>query len=93
MFYGSWAIVVTNGFFYTFYMFFMTFYCSPRSKIWNQLQPGKCLPFWPMILTAGIYNICVDIAMLVLPMSYVWRLHVGVKRKVELSLLFGTGIL
>ncbi|KAF2269191.1 hypothetical protein CC78DRAFT_612648 [Lojkania enalia] len=92
MFFASRAVIIISALAYTIMMFYMTFYCTPRSLIWNKLQPGKCLSVEPAITASPIFNIIIDVVMLLLPIMSLLKLQIATKKKVHISLLFGTGI-
>jgi hypothetical protein len=89
VFYGSWLIVITSAIFYTITTFLTIFACLPREKIWNKLYTGEghCLEYRAIILSTAIFNI------LLLPVRTVWKLRIPTRKKVAISLLFGTGLL
>ena len=74
--------------------FFTTvFTCNPVNKNWDPNVPGGCMDSRKrMIATAGI-NLVIDMVIAALPIPEVWRLHLNVRRKVLLCLVFGTGVL
>jgi len=93
MLYGSWAIIISSGILYAFSTFYSTFYCKPRSFIWNKLQAGKCRKNEPLIIFTAAFNIVVDAAMLLLPTLSLWKLQIDTKKKIQITCMFGMGIL
>jgi len=45
------------------------------------------------IVSTAFFNILSDIAILLLPVRTVWKLRIPTKKKVAISMLFGTGLL
>lgn len=77
--------------------FFATlFQCSPVSMAWNfwdEESPGRCndikMQAW---MLAGL-NIVLDVYILVLPLYEVWKLKMGMAKKLMLVFMFSLGIL
>lgn len=93
MFYGAWIVIIINVIVHLFLLFWATFYCSPRSRIWNKLQPGTCRTQAPGIVFSACFNIVTDVVILLLPTTSLWKLKIPLKKKIQITLLFGTGIL
>lgn len=45
-----------------------------------------------IVISTAFYNIVSDISILLLPVLTVWRMSIPMKKKVGISLLFGTGL-
>lgn len=91
-----WAIhflIWTNLFFYTIVTFVFIFQCSPREKIWNPRVSGKCLNTNLVFLISGAWNILSDVSILVLPIHSIFKLHLPLRRKIEVSAIFAIGLL
>lgn len=65
--------------------------CSPISKNWDKLGPGKCIDEINFFRWNGICNLIIDVLVLCLPMPMVWRLKIDLKQKLVLSAIFGLG--
>ncbi|RYP07818.1 hypothetical protein DL764_002273 [Monosporascus ibericus] len=74
-------------------MFLVAFACNPREKYWNPLVEGKCLDANATAFAAPIVNLLFDIIALVLPQKVIWSLHLPLKKKLGISVLFALGIL
>ncbi len=67
--------------------------CRPLATRWNPALGGDCINvtnYWRFISLANIIS---DIAMLVFPLPFIWKLHVSPPQKVGLTILFLTGSL
>lgn len=67
--------------------------CRPLATRWNPALGGDCINvtnYWRFI---NLANIISDIAMLVFPLPFIWKLHVSPPQKVGLTILFLTGSL
>jgi hypothetical protein len=94
VFYGSWLIITLCTLFYVITTFLTVYACTPREKIWNKLLPGgKCLNYRAIIVSTAFFNICSDVAILLLPVHTVWSLRIPTKKKVGISLMFSIGLL
>ncbi|KAK0508429.1 hypothetical protein JMJ35_009513 [Cladonia borealis] len=93
-FYLVQSLIWINGLWYFINMFLTAFMCTPRAKIWDPAVPGHCfISFYVINYTSTIVNPVSDIFILILPISWAWKLQMAWKRKVEVTLIFGTGII
>ncbi|KAF2997437.1 hypothetical protein E8E13_006125 [Curvularia kusanoi] len=67
--------------------------CTPIRKFWDTEVPGRC-PLTPMysLFGAGIPHLFIEIAILLLPFIEIWSLHLSVKRKFLVAVMFSAGI-
>ncbi|KAH8732138.1 hypothetical protein GQ44DRAFT_735788 [Phaeosphaeriaceae sp. PMI808] len=86
------ANIVVNFVFYTTTIFVMIFACTPRSKIWNQLEEGKCVNIFAVNVASSVFNFILDLVMLSMPQRIIWNLQLSTKKKVAVSLLFAVGV-
>lgn len=72
----------------------VVFECTPVSYAWNQVyveEKGHCIN-WPGALFAGaVTNVVIDIIMLTLPVSNVWRMQIRKEQKFAISGIFLLG--
>jgi hypothetical protein len=45
-----------------------------------------------IIVSTSFFNIASDVFILLLPLRTVWKLQIPTKKKIAISLLFGTGL-
>ena len=68
--------------------------CRPISFNWDRSIPGgHCGVQKSLDLFIGIFNLLLDVTVVVLPMPVLWRLQMAVGRKAVLSVMFGLGIM
>ena len=68
--------------------------CHPISFNWDHSIPGgHCGDQKSLDLFIGIFNLLVDVTVVVLPMPVLWGLQMAVGKKVVLSGMFGLGIM
>ena len=65
--------------------------CRPLAKNWNPLLPGTCGDSIKSVLATSIINVTIDLIIIILPMPVLWGLQMALKRKVQLSVIFGLG--
>ncbi len=66
--------------------------CIPFEANWGHVPGGHCgNEFLPYVLS-GVFNLLLDISIIILPMPQLWALQLPVSKKVALSAVFGTGI-
>lgn len=85
-----WSIFV----FYFVEMFFNIFQCSPRQEIWNKLETtGYCYNTNAIDKASGVFNVITDFAILILPMSSIWKLQMSLRNKILITGVFAIGFL
>ncbi|RDW75402.1 hypothetical protein BP6252_06544 [Coleophoma cylindrospora] len=67
------------------------FQCTPIAKAWNSHLVGHCINLRASFIGNAVPNILTDVAILMLPMPQVWKLHTGVLQKAQLSCIFLLG--
>jgi hypothetical protein len=85
--------IIVSVLFYTACVFVEIFACIPRSKIWNTFDKGTCVNVFIVPFVTGVFNLILDVVMLVMPLSVIWRLHLSRPKKIAVSMLFGVGTL
>lgn len=85
------TLMLINSAFYLCYIVVPAALCKPRQKIWTPQLPGKCLDVTKLYLASAIFNFLSDLAMLSVPILLIWRLHMSVRRKMGITVIFCTG--
>ena len=93
IFVGVHICIWSNLIFYFVETIFDITMCTPRKKIWNPLLPGHCFNVDASIQASAIFNVFSDFAILILPIRSVWRLHLPLKKKILMTMIFATGLL
>ena len=71
--------------------------CKPLHYLWDQtitgdnLTSGHCFHVNVWMCWASLINIVTDVAMLVLPLPVIWKLHTSRSIKIGLTITFATG--
>lgn len=91
-----WATLIFNLFVLVAFSFSSVFQCRPLSYFWSGWdgeQKGTCDNINAAAWAHAVINIVLDVWMLGLPASQVWRLNVPMRKKIEILAMFGFGIL
>ena len=68
------------------------FQCSPIAYAWDRtIKGGTCIDELAYFRWITPPNLIIDLALLILPLPMVWRLHTSVGQKAGLTLTFVTG--
>lgn len=68
------------------------FQCNPVSGMWNRTKPAICnVNTKKFLLGNAIPNILTDVALMVLPLPYIWRLNRSRSQKIALAGVFMLG--
>lgn len=66
--------------------------CKPIKYNWDKTIPGgHCGDLNGIFRWTSLPNLITDIAMLILPLPMIWKLHTGLSQKIGLSPTFVTG--
>ena len=65
--------------------------CRPLPYFWDKSIKGTCGNQVITYLTAGIFNLLIDVIIIVLPMPMLWGLQLPRAKKIALTGLFGIG--
>ncbi|KAF4120864.1 hypothetical protein GMORB2_2350 [Geosmithia morbida] len=69
------------------------FQCNPIKKAWFPLIDGTCINLKASFIGNAIPNIGTDVAILCMPMTQIWRLHINLAQKLSLCVMFLLGSL
>lgn len=70
--------------------------CWPVEYAWEQVDDahqGTCNNIHVQAWLAAIFNIILDVILLVLPLHSLWKLQMGLKKKLLIMAMFSLGIL
>lgn len=73
-----------------------TFQCSPIPYSWKQLDdnyPGSCNNIHIQGWMSAIFNIVIDLIILILPLKELYALQTTLKKKLMVMVMFSLGIL
>jgi hypothetical protein len=76
--------------------FAAAFVCTPVSFAWKQWDgehTGKCINNNALAFTHAAHSILVDFITLSLPITQIWKLHLGMRKKIGVLLMFSVGAL
>ncbi|OTA92688.1 hypothetical protein M434DRAFT_318625 [Hypoxylon sp. CO27-5] len=89
----SYALMVVVGcYFVAFLIVFMT-NCMPLSNLWDPVPGGWCRELTTEEYTSVVFNLIIDLSIVILPMPALWQLKLPLRNKIFVSIMFGMGII
>ena len=87
------TVLVINVCFFVGIVFADCLICQPISYRWDRMVGGSgfCGDQKSLDLFIGIFNLLLDVTVVVMPMPVLWGLKLAVGKKVMLSGMFGVG--
>ena len=67
--------------------------CRPLAANWDSTIPGVCGDRNTVYISSGALNVMTDLMIIALPLPYILRLNLALRRKLGLLLMFTMGIL
>lgn len=86
--YLTMAVLLAN---WLAFMLVAIFQCLPVEHQWDHSITGYCIDTTAFFRASGIPNILTDIAILILPLPMVWRLHTSAMKRLGLTVVFLVG--
>lgn len=66
--------------------------CIPLHAIWRLQRAGaRCVDSYLLQFLSAVFNAGTDLAILCLPIPILWRLHLPIRKKIGLVLIFTSG--
>jgi hypothetical protein len=65
-----------------------SFFCRPIMKYWIPTAPGYCASKYPTFMSTGVFDVAVDVYILILPLPMLWTLHMRLGRKLLITAAF-----
>ncbi|KAL8805216.1 MAG: hypothetical protein Q9182_002091 [Xanthomendoza sp. 2 TL-2023] len=94
LYYLTHSLIWLNAVQYIIIFLLFTFLCTPIRRVWEgDLVKGKCLDHKALIVSGSGLNVLSDFAILVLPISSIWRLKLPMRKKLRISAVFAMGLL
>ncbi|KAI0838423.1 hypothetical protein F5Y06DRAFT_268049 [Hypoxylon sp. FL0890] len=79
-------------YFVAFLIVFMT-NCIPLSNLWDPVPGGWCRELTTEEYTSVVFNLVIDLSIVILPMPVLWQLKLPFRDKIFVSMMFGMGII
>ncbi|KAH7078539.1 hypothetical protein FB567DRAFT_596137 [Paraphoma chrysanthemicola] len=73
----------------------VAFLCTPVSYAWRSWEgehEGRCIDHNAVAFTQAAFTITADVVTIVLALSQIWHLHMSLKKKIGVALMFSIGI-
>jgi hypothetical protein len=87
------TVLLVNVAYYVASIIALNLSCIPYRAIWDLTIEGKCLDQQALNNSSAIVNLISDIAILALVQQIIWSLHMSLKKKIGVSLIFAAGLL
>ncbi|CAO2654473.1 Nn.00g112060.m01.CDS01 [Neocucurbitaria sp. VM-36] len=92
MFWASHVILWANVAYYIAFTFIFMFVCNPRALFWDKtITHGKCLDIFGINVISAVICVVSDLLILILPQRTIYKLHLPLRKRVGLSILFAIG--
>lgn len=91
-FYACWAVLIVNTTYYIANIIATNLACIPFRAIYDKTIPGKCLDEKALDSSSAAINLISDLTILILAQKVIWRLHISVKKKLGVSVVFAVGL-
>lgn len=91
--YGVVAVVIGYG---IAFVIATALQCWPAEYAWQQVDSayeGTCNNIHLQAWMAAIFNIAIDLVLLILPIKNLWALQMEMKKKIMITFMFSLGIL
>ncbi|KAI0442915.1 hypothetical protein F4803DRAFT_517274 [Xylaria telfairii] len=91
-----WLCIILAGIQLSFLVasvFALSFSCTPYQRIWDFTIVGKCIKKSELEITSATIHFASDIVILILPQKVIWSLHMSLKKKLGVSVIFSLGVL
>ncbi|KAI0509535.1 hypothetical protein F5B22DRAFT_648961 [Xylaria bambusicola] len=92
-FWGAHILIVLNVLLYGSGIIAEALACIPLATIWKPWLMGKCIDKRKLDITTAYFNLAVDVFILVLPQTVIWKLHMPREKKIGVSVIFSIGLL
>lgn len=79
------------AYFIAFLPIFLT-QCHPISQQWNPVPGGGCRSLAIQEIASIALNIFLDTSIALLPIPALWRLHMALRNKLTIGVMFGMGL-
>ena len=65
--------------------------CTPVRKSWQPHEEGHCINYYAQCLAVALFDVLLDLLILLLPMPQVFRLQMKLSRKLLTAAVFASG--
>jgi hypothetical protein len=89
-----WTVIGFNMLSVVAFSLAATFVCTPVSFAWKQWDgehTGKCVNNNSLAFSHAAISILLDFVALSLPITQIWKLHLAMKKKIGVLLMFSVG--
>ncbi|CAH0056995.1 unnamed protein product [Clonostachys solani] len=87
------ALIVINALVYIIGGSVAVAACIPAEKLWHPWVKGHCSSRRAADISTAWFNLFMDVSILLLPQSIIWKLQMTKARKIGIALIFSVGLL
>lgn len=87
------SIIATCTIGCTTLLFMWVTMCKPSSMAWNQKESSTCLKRGGLFEAHSIFSLCINLAIITLPMPTIWGLHMPLRRRLLIMGIFAIGLM
>lgn len=87
------VFIAANMMWFTAAFFASIFQCVPIAKTWNNTISGRCIAYSAYIVVVGVGNLVSDVIMLAMPIFWIMKLHISLKRRIGAAGILAVGLL
>ena len=84
-------MIIFNFFYFIAFQVVFITQCNPVSKNWKPVPWGSCRSLSTQQLTSNSLNTVLDMAVVILPMPVLWKLHLPLQKKMAVMIMFSLG--
>ena len=67
------------------------FTCVPVRATWDPTVAGRCINIQKFFIGIAVPNIVTDVALLTIPLPYLWNLQLAIPKKIAIVFVFMLG--
>ena len=69
------------------------FHCLPPSKTFNRSKPGTSFNNDASLVVNGVFVVLSDFAILMLPVFWIWKIQIPVRRRLGVLIIFSVALM
>ncbi|OAA51865.1 hypothetical protein NOR_00458 [Metarhizium rileyi] len=90
-FWTSWSLIVLNIILFSMSIMAESFTCVPLRALWEPWVNGRCLDKKAIDLATAYLNLFIDMFILALPQTVIWKLQIVRNKKASIAAIFSIG--
>ena len=90
---ACWALVALVIIYFIVCILTIVLACLPTIKTWDSSPSGACTDGCARMMINAAFNLAIDMIIVALPMRSIWQLQLSKRKRVQVCLAFGAGML